>query len=390
MSGYSGGFDKGFPTQVEDRRTSFQSQAVELLIASEDPCSCLVFERHAQKYGISAVSFKAIEGVLQCLDEMQMMQMPKDQPLCIVLGVSTWLEPMLQHCRREDVFLIDAVAVTAFSKPIEGDVKLMASCTSAEFEDSLKKWPLKIQCPSRERQGQIAMAEAEAIAPGAPGGAPGGAPVVPIFICSMAMPAVACPLHIFEPRYRLMMRRCIDSGQRQFGMCLFPGAQFGTMLYIKSFKQLPDGRSQIKTIGTRRFEVLEWGEKDGYATGRVRWVEDTKAATDNTEGPPEPTTAAVRLRKAVDSLLRKVPAQDRAALEEQLGPIPCTDGSDGPNCPDFVFWCMGLADLPPRICYELCFGASFREDPEKRLTTMLEIYEKKMCAKRDDQADQTE
>jgi len=168
---------------------------------------------------------------------------------------------------------------------------------------------------SRERQAQIAMAEAEAIggeAPGAP-----GAPVVPIFICSMAMPAVACPLHIFEPRYRLMMRRCIDSGQRQFGMCLFPGAQFGTMLHIKSFKQLQDGRSQIKTIGTRRFEVLEWGEKDGYATGRVRWVEDTKevATEDSTEGP---TTAAVRLRKAVDSLLQKVPAQDRAAWSHTM------------------------------------------------------------------------
>ena len=26
----------------------------------------------------------------------------------------------------------------------------------------------------------------------------------------------------------------------------------------------------------------------------------------------------------------------------------------------------GLADLPPRICYELCFGETFREDPEKR------------------------
>jgi len=51
---------------------------------------------------------------------------------------------------------------------------------------------------------------------------------------------------------------------------------------------------------------------------------------------------------------------------------------------------MGLADLPPRICYELCFGTSFREDAEKRLTTMLDIYEKKIRARRDDQADKIE
>ena len=25
---------------------------------------------------------------------------------------------------------------------------------------------------------------------------------IPVFICSLAMPGVKCPLHIFEPRYR--------------------------------------------------------------------------------------------------------------------------------------------------------------------------------------------
>ncbi|CAK9034819.1 unnamed protein product [Durusdinium trenchii] len=220
-----------------------------------------------------------------------------------------------------------------------------------------------------ERTAQIAQAEAEA---------------VPIFICSMAMPAVACPLHIFEPRYRLMMRRCIDSGQRQFGMCLFPGAQYGTMLHIQSFKQLPDGRSQIKTIGTRRFQVLEWGEKDGYATGRVQWLQDAEATSD------EVSAKAKRLRKAVEGLLKKVAAQDQARLEAQLGPMPDIDGSDGPSCPAFVFWCMGLADLPPRICYELCFGETFREDPEKRLTTILEIYEKKMQARSEEHEEKTD
>ena len=50
---------------------------------------------------------------------------------------------------------------------------------------------------------------------------------IPVFCCSLALPGVKCPLHIFEPRYRLMMRRCIESGQKQFGMCLSKEHEYG-------------------------------------------------------------------------------------------------------------------------------------------------------------------
>ena len=42
---------------------------------------------------------------------------------------------------------------------------------------------------------------------------------LPIFVCTMTFPAMTCPLHIFEPKYRLMMRRCIETNSRRFGMC---------------------------------------------------------------------------------------------------------------------------------------------------------------------------
>lgn len=44
---------------------------------------------------------------------------------------------------------------------------------------------------------------------------------IPIFVCTVAYPGVACPLHIFEPRYRLMMRRCMETGTKKFGMCSY-------------------------------------------------------------------------------------------------------------------------------------------------------------------------
>lgn len=41
---------------------------------------------------------------------------------------------------------------------------------------------------------------------------------LPVFVCINAFPSVSCPLHAFEPRYRLMIRRCIESGTRRFAM----------------------------------------------------------------------------------------------------------------------------------------------------------------------------
>ena len=43
---------------------------------------------------------------------------------------------------------------------------------------------------------------------------------IPVFVCTMSFPCVPCPLHVFEPRYRLMIRRAMESGTRQFGMCV--------------------------------------------------------------------------------------------------------------------------------------------------------------------------
>ena len=95
-----------------------------------------------------------------------------------------------------------------------------------------------------------------------------------------------CPLHIFEPRYRLMMRRTIESGQRRFGMVLpsesededtgLPCMSCGTVLLIEHFEQQPDGRAHIETRGERRFKILEASRKDGYLIARVVWLEDER------------------------------------------------------------------------------------------------------------------
>jgi Lon protease-like protein len=81
-----------------------------------------------------------------------------------------------------------------------------------------------------------------------------------------------------------MLRRCLESENRRFGMIMAPrtapasgnnngptsfGGDYGTMLEIRSVQMLPDGRSIVETWGTHRFRILERGTLDGYMVGRI-------------------------------------------------------------------------------------------------------------------------
>lgn len=94
---------------------------------------------------------------------------------------------------------------------------------------------------------------------------------VPVFICTSAFPGVACPLYVYEPRYRLLTRRCLQSSTRRFAMAAGVTASnhsgdtrfapFGTLLEVRDAVHLRDGRSILTTVGLRRFRVIDRGEK---------------------------------------------------------------------------------------------------------------------------------
>lgn len=103
---------------------------------------------------------------------------------------------------------------------------------------------------------------------------------IPIFVLDYVLyPHTVLPLHIFEPRYRLMIRRCM-SGSKCFGLvCCGPNrnghiAKYGCIAKITSFKMLPDGRSIIETVGTQRFKILEKWDTDGYICAKVQLIKD--------------------------------------------------------------------------------------------------------------------
>lgn len=129
------------------------------------------------------------------------------------------------------------------------------------------------------------------------------AKLVPIFVLMAALPTRKCPLHIFEPRYRLMMRRALES-TGCFGMCAAAEGGFadhGTLLRIEDFRLLPDGRSALKTVGVKRFRVLERSMRDGYHQARVEWLDDD-CQEDDEEVSPEIAEWQGKLKKQLQGL----------------------------------------------------------------------------------------
>ncbi len=109
---------------------------------------------------------------------------------------------------------------------------------------------------------------------------------VPIFVCTLAFPFAPCPLHIYEPRYRLMLRRAIESGSKQFGMCMYVErtpyhfTEYGCMLEIKNYQFTRDGRAIVATVGGRRFRVMKVINRDGYYVAHVNWVSDKRVESE--------------------------------------------------------------------------------------------------------------
>jgi Lon protease-like protein len=109
--------------------------------------------------------------------------------------------------------------------------------------------------------------------------------LLPLFpLGSVLFPGALMPLHIFEPRYRLLVRRCIEQ-QRPFGIVLIKsgsevgdGAEpyaVGTEAKIVAESLLPDGRSYIVTRGERRFAVETLlPDAEPYLVGQVRYLDE--------------------------------------------------------------------------------------------------------------------
>lgn len=114
---------------------------------------------------------------------------------------------------------------------------------------------------------------------------------LPLFPLSLVLlPNELLPLHIFEPRYRQMLKD-VELKKNMFGVTLFePSESFiekpatgtiGCAAEVREVQQLPDGRSNVITIGVIRYRLIDYVDADEpYLVGDVEFFEDeTEDAT---------------------------------------------------------------------------------------------------------------
>ena len=101
---------------------------------------------------------------------------------------------------------------------------------------------------------------------------------LPLFPLNVVLlPGADMPLHIFEPRYRQMVRDCLEA-KSPFGMLLaLPNGMAGTgctaeILEVTS--RYDDGRCDILTVGREPFRIVELFPEEPLMRGDVDFLED--------------------------------------------------------------------------------------------------------------------
>lgn len=125
---------------------------------------------------------------------------------------------------------------------------------------------------------------------------PGG-DFMPLFVMDVVLPCEKFHLNIFEPRYRLMVRRVME-GNRRMGMVITDSASgsiadFACEVEITECEPLPDGRFFLELKSRRRFRILRDWDQDGYRMAKIEWVSDIC--------PLEGTTERIQLQEVIDN-----------------------------------------------------------------------------------------
>jgi Lon protease-like protein len=158
---------------------------------------------------------------------------------------------------------------------------------------------------------------------------------------TVLFPSMILPLHIFEARYRVLARRCVD-GDGELGVVLIERGHevgggdvrthVGTRARVLQAAELTDGRWVLGLVGLERIRVDRWLPDDPYP----------RAEVSSFAGEP-PGPAAVDDHHRVERALRRV-----LALKAELGEsaTPATVALD-PD-PALAAWqAAALAPLGP-------------------------------------------
>jgi len=146
---------------------------------------------------------------------------------------------------------------------------------------------------------------------------------------SVLFPGQPLALHIFEPRYRIMINTVLDTDHR-FGVLLWNSQTnepcgIGGCAEIIESKRLENDCINVMTRGQQRFRLLKYVRTKPFRVGLVEWIEDAPLTT-------EPDTLVLEARKLLNDVVRlSGKLMDR---EIQLPPLPA-------DARDLSYWIGG-------------------------------------------------
>jgi Lon protease-like protein len=177
------------------------------------------------------------------------------------------------------------------------------------------------------------------------------------------VPTERIPLHIFEPRYRDLVRECVET-EGEFGLVLATGDgavhEIGTRARVASvLEELDDGRMNIVVEGGERFRLLELTRGRSFQTGVVEAVED--------EDEPVPAETVERAL----AVFRELAEEADSDVD-----IP------GADSPDLIWELAARVDFGVDPKQEILASTS----PPQRMQRLIELLETSLEAVRVEQS----
>jgi len=246
---------------------------------------------------------------------------------------------------------------------------------------------------------------------------------LPLFpLHAVLCPGVALPLHVFEPRYRELVERCLADDSafgviliregREVGPSELAVATVGTAARIREANRLPGGQFDLVTLGTTRFrlhsvrlgpapylvgdvteldEVLGRADRARQLTARVnrqfvRYVALLGAGGDDEDGP-ELTLSPESTDEAAGPTLEAawLGTSDEQATAELIEPLdsldPARSDDDGERAAelDRALRRVSMPDDPTAISY-LLSGIVQMEPVRRQILLESDTTEKRLEA----------
>ncbi|MGQ0744301.1 MAG: LON peptidase substrate-binding domain-containing protein [Acidimicrobiales bacterium] len=163
---------------------------------------------------------------------------------------------------------------------------------------------------------------------------------------NVLFPGLPMVLHVFEPRYRVMTRQCLDTDRLMGVVLIERGSEVGggdiramvaTEAAIVDAVEFADGRFGLGLVGRHRVRVREWLPDDPFPLARVEVLSDAPSSASPALGPESAT------QESLTRTLRRV-----LALRSELGEstVPATVELD-PDPVAAVWQAAALGGLGP-------------------------------------------